>query len=190
MKEFKQALLVFVVFTIGTGLLYPFVVAGIARLAFQDKANGSVIFKNGRAVGSELIGQKFVSAKYFHGRPSSNDYDAANSGGSNFGLSNEKFQQEVAARVRGVRAENGLAPNVQIPADLVLSSASGLDPDISLESALLQARRVAKARGLSENRVTDVVRDMQERRYGQGPARVNVLKLNIAMDDLRTNKGG
>jgi potassium-transporting ATPase KdpC subunit len=182
MRELRQALLVFIVLSIVTGLAYPLFITGLAQTFFLKKANGSLIVVGGKVVGSELIGQKFSSPRYFHGRPSANDYDAGNSGGSNLGPANEKNLKEVAARIERVRTENGLAPEQAILADLVLTSASGLDPDISLDGALLQAARVAKARDLSVENVVDMVTSMAEPIHPGGLRRVNALKLNLALD--------
>lgn len=182
MRELKRALLVFVVFTLGTGLLYPFIVTGVSQLFFKDRASGSLVLKNGKVRGSALIGQKFVDARYFHGRPSANDYDATNSGGSNFGPANGKYLEEITKRATTVRAENGLQTDTALPSDLLLSSASGLDPEISLEGAFLQVARVARARGLSEDRIAAIVRTIAATGYWGGQARVNVLKLNLAID--------
>ena len=136
-------------------------------------------------MGSSLIGQKFTTPQYFHGRPSASDYDATNSGGTNFGPSNAKFIEEVAKRIARIRQEDGLAPTVPVPADLVLASASGLDPDISLEGALLQAERVAKARGLSRQRVSALLLASADHLYGPGSREmVNVLDLNLSLDAL------
>jgi len=182
MREFKQALLVFVVLSLMTGFVYPLFITGLSQAFFSKKANGGLIVAGGKVVGSELIGQKFSNPRYFHGRPSANDYDAGNSGGSNFGPANEKYLKEVAARIEKVRTENGLPPEQTVPADLVLASASGLDPDISLESALLQTARVAKARGMPAEKIADTVRLIAEPIYPGGLTRVNVLKLNLALD--------
>jgi len=135
MKESVRALLIFLVFSVAAGIAYPLGITGLARLFFKEKATGSLVTDQGRAVGSALIGQKFTGARYFHGRPSANDYDAANSGGDNFGPANRKYLEEVAGRVKKTRSENGLGPDAPVPADLVLASASGLDPHISPEAA-------------------------------------------------------
>ncbi len=185
MRPFLRALLVFVVLSILTGLAYPFAITGLARLLFPEKAMGSLVLAGGKVVGSSLIGQKFTTPQYFHGRPSASDYDATNSGGTNFGPSNAKFIEEVAKRIARIRQEDGLAPTAPVPADLVLASASGLDPDISLEGALLQAERVAKARGLSRQRVSALVLASADHLYGPGSREmVNVLDLNLSLDAL------
>jgi potassium-transporting ATPase KdpC subunit len=184
MKEFKRAALVFLVFSIITGLAYPLIITGLSQTFFPYKANGSLVRVGDRTVGSELVGQKFSSTRYFHGRPSANDYDASNSGGTNFGPASEKYLAEVVGRIKAIRTENGLSSEASVPADLVLASGSGLDADISLEAAVLQAPRVARARGLPADRVMNTVQTMAEHVYPKGWARVNVLKLNLALDRL------
>jgi K+-transporting ATPase ATPase C chain len=148
-----------------------------------------MITSGNEAVGSELIGQMFRSKKYFHGRPSAADppYNASGSTGSNFGPSNAKFLEVAKNRIEEIRDENGLSATIPIPADLVLASASGLDPHISVESAMLQVKRIAKERGLSESELEGIVRQHIDhpllKMWGQ--QRVNVLKLNLAMDELK-----
>jgi K+-transporting ATPase ATPase C chain len=141
---------------------------------------------NGTLVGSELIGQNFSSPGYFHGRPSAVDYNAASSGGSNLGPTSAKLMEQVRQRVEKVRQENNLSPDATVPADLVLASGSGLDPHISPAGALLQVQRVAKVRELSESKVRTLVEEhIEGQQYGLfGQERVNVLKLNIALDEL------
>ena len=145
--------------TVLLGLAYPFAMTGISQLFFREKANGSLVVSDNRVAGSSLIGQNFTNPKYFHGRPSAMEkpYDASNSGGTNFGPSNAKFLEEVAKRIEKVRKENTLDPAAPVPADLVLASASGLDPHISVETAMLQVPRIAKARGLQESEVQDAL---------------------------------
>jgi potassium-transporting ATPase KdpC subunit len=183
MKELGRALLIFVVLSIGTGLVYPFVVTGLSQLLFSRQSNGSLILANGKTKGSRLIGQSFTSPKYFHGRPSAMErpYDASNSGGSNSGPTNKKYLEQVEARIRQVRNENGMSADAAVPADLVLASGSGLDPDISTDSAFVQIPRIARARGMSETEVRDLVIDAAEGGYW-GHERVNVLELNMALD--------
>jgi K+-transporting ATPase ATPase C chain len=189
MRHVKQAILVFIVFSVLCGLVYPFLITAVSQFIFPWRSNGSIITSGNQIFGSELIGQKFNSSKYFHGRPSATDpaYNASASGGSNSGPSNDKFRDEVMKRIEEVRNGNGLPSNVPIPADLVLTSASGLDPHISVESAMLQVKRIARERGLPEPEVEKVVNQHIERRllgiWGQ--PRVNVLKLNLAMDKLK-----
>ncbi len=188
MKQLMRAVLIFIVLSLMTGLAYPLVVTGLAELFFPWKASGSLITDRGRVVGSALIGQKFTKARYFHGRPSANDYDASNSGGTNFGPASAQFIQEVKARVEQTRIEDNLRPDAPIPADLVLASGSGLDPDISVESASIQIPRVAKERAVSEEVLKDLVARAAEEQGGWVEPRVNVLRLNMATDRLPGQK--
>lgn len=176
-------------FTLLAGVVYPLVVTGVARLAFPDRARGSLVEVEGRAVGSHLIGQAFAEPRYFWGRPSATSakpYDGAASTGSNLGPTNPALVTAVRARVEAFRAadpEQGTAP---IPIDLVTTSGSGLDPDVSPAAALYQVRRVARARGLPEDCVRALVeRHVEGRTFGVlGEPRVNVLELNLALDAL------
>jgi potassium-transporting ATPase KdpC subunit len=188
MKDFVRSLLVFIVMTLLTGLVYPLAVTGISKIGLHQQAQGSMIASEGIVVGSSLIGQQFTSTKYFHGRPSALEkaYDAGNSGGSNSGPSNAKFLKEVSERVNKVREDNGLEPAVSVPADIVLASGSGLDPHISVEAAMLQIRRVAKTRRLPEMEVNNLLqRHVEVPLLGFiGQNRINVLLLNLALDEL------
>ena len=190
MKAFGRALLFFILFSILTGLAYPMFITGLCQLIFPHTANGSLIIAGDKIVGSDLIGQNFSRPGYFNGRPSAIEkpYDASNSGASNFGPSNTKFLEEVGKRIDKVRQENGLNPGVPIPADLVLASGSGLDPHISLDAALIQVPRVAKARNLPEAQVRETVEKFAESPFLglTDGKRVNVLKLNLALDTLMT----
>jgi potassium-transporting ATPase KdpC subunit len=186
MKELKRALIAFGILVVITGVVYPLAATGIAQLTMSHRANGSIIVVNGHAIGSELIGQQWTSPKYFHGRPSAVAYDASNSGASNLGPSSADLEKIVTERIAKVRSENGMATDAPVPADLVTASASGLDPDISPESALLQVQRIATARGLSPSTVRHLV-DTHTRKpflgiWGQ--SRVNILELNVALDKL------
>jgi K+-transporting ATPase ATPase C chain len=196
-REIRPAIVVLLALTLITGLAYPLAMTGIAQVIFPTQAQGSLIERDGTVVGSTLIGQQFTSDKYFHGRPSAitapdpNDstktvaapYNAANSGGSNLGPSNKALIDRVQGDMAALKKEN---PSMPVPADLVTTSASGLDPDISPEAALFQVPRVAKARNLPEQRVRQLVTDStQGRLLGLlGEPRVNVLQLNLALDKL------
>lgn len=186
MRYLKQAILIFVVFAILCGLVYPLSITLVSQLLFPHTSNGSMLTAGNKAVGSELIGQRFDSSKYFYGRPSSTDpaYNASGSAGSNLGPSNVNFLEEVKKRVEKVRNENGLPPDTPIPADLVLASASGLDPHISVEAAMLQVRRISLERGMSVAELEGIVRQhIEYPLWGiWGQSRVNVLKLNLALD--------
>jgi potassium-transporting ATPase KdpC subunit len=190
MRQFVRALLLFILFSVLTGLAYPFLVTGLCQLIFPYKANGSLIIANGKIVGSDLIGQTFTSTKYFNGRPSAIEkpYDASNSGGSNFGPSNAKFLEEVGKRIGKVRQEDGLNPGASVPADLVLASGSGLDPHISLDAAMIQVPRVGGARKLSDAQVREIVDKLAETPFLglAGQKIVNVVQLNLALDALAT----
>jgi K+-transporting ATPase ATPase C chain len=166
---------------------YPLVVFGISQAFFHDKANGSLILdKDGAVRGSKLLAQGFTDPKYFHPRPSAagNGYDAANSGGSNLGPTSKKLNDAIKDRVAAYRKENGLSETEPVPADAVTASGSGLDPQISLRNAELQTPRVAKARGLSEEKVSELVQQNTDGRdLGVlGDPGVNVLELNLALD--------
>jgi potassium-transporting ATPase KdpC subunit len=170
--------------------IYPVVVWGIAQIAFPAKANGSLITRDGKIIGSELIGQNFSDPKYFHPRPSSagdTGYDATSSGGSNLGPLSKKLVGAVKERIEAYRAENDLATSVPIPADAVTASASGLDPHISIANALLQAKRIAKARSMPDQAVLEKIKAYTEGRdlgiFGE--PRINVMKINLALDDKK-----
>jgi potassium-transporting ATPase KdpC subunit len=169
---------------------YTYFVTAVAQVTMPDKANGSLLYVDGKVVGSALIGQSFTSPGYFHGRPSALDYEGDESAGSDLGPTSAKLIEDVRLRVEQVRSENGLAPDAPVPADLVTSSASGLDPNISVESAMLQVSRVAAARGLPEPAVRELVNKYIELpQFGVlGSEKINVLKLNIALDELAKGK--
>jgi potassium-transporting ATPase KdpC subunit len=182
-KNLITAILMTIATTILLGIIYPLVVTGLAQVIFPKKANGELIEVNGKLVGSRLIGQGFSSPAYFHSRLSSagNGYDAANSNASFLGPTNHQLVDRVKTDVATLQAEN---PGTSVPIDLVTSSASGLDPDITPAAADFQVPRIAKQRGISEDRVRDLIREQTTpRQFGfLGEPRVNVLELNLALD--------
>jgi K+-transporting ATPase ATPase C chain len=185
LKIIKISVLILVLICV-LQVVYTYVITGIAQLVFPYQANGSLLYVDGKLVGSELIGQEFTSPGYFHGRPSAREYNTLDSGGSNLGPTSAKLMEQVKERVERVRKENGLAPGTTVPPDMVLTSGSGLDPHISPENAFLQVGRVAKVRNLAEAEVRVLVEKYVEQpQLGVlGATKVNVLKLNIALDEL------
>jgi K+-transporting ATPase ATPase C chain len=195
LREIRPAILILVLLTLITGLAYPLAMTAIAGVIFPKQAQGSLIEKDGKVVGSALIGQEFKEDKYFHGRPSATvapdpadatktvpaPYNAANPGGSNLGPTSKALNDRIKADVEKLKGEN---PSAAVPVDLVTTSASGLDPDISPESALFQVPRVAKARHMAEDRVRELVTENTKGRFAGllGEPRVNVLALNLALD--------
>ena len=203
LRQIRPAIVMIIGLTLITGLAYPLGMTGLAQLVFPHQANGSLIEKDGKVIGSELIGQNFADARYFHGRPSAttdtdpNDpaktvpapYNASNSGGSNAGPTSKGLIDRVTQDADKLKAEN---PSGPIPVDLVTTSASGLDPDISPAAALFQVPRVAQARGLPEDKVRKLVnQSIEGRSLGIiGERRVNVLKLNMRLDSETTRQAG
>lgn len=187
-KEIKISILAFLIFTFFCGVVYPIAITVIAQMSFPGSSNGSVITNVGGPIGSALIGQSFKQTRYFQGRPSATDpeYNAEGSGASNSGPSNAKFLEQVRARVEALRGKYGLEADASVPADLVTASASGLDPHISVESALLQARLVSRERGLKTEEVENLIMSHVESPFlgFWGNQRVNVLILNRDLDLL------
>ena len=187
-RHLRTAVLMTVVLTVGLGIVYPLIMTGIGQVLFPSQANGSLVRdSSGNVIGSAILAQNFTQPQYFHPRPSaagSDGYDATSSGGSNLGPTSQKLVDSVNERVSAYRAENGLAAGASVPVDAVTTSASGLDPDISPANALIQAGRVARARNLSEEQVRALVnQSIEGRTLGiLGEPRVNVLKLNMALD--------
>lgn len=189
MKVIRTSIMALIVFTIITGIIYPFAVTGIAQLLFPFQANGSIINQNGNNVGSALIGQQFSDPRYFGGRPSATSpypYNASSSSGSNLGQSNPALLNAVQERIARLKAEDS-ANNKPVPVDLVTASGSGLDPHISPAAAEYQTARVARNRGIDETKVRALITAYTEpRQFGIfGEPVVNVLQLNLALDELK-----
>jgi potassium-transporting ATPase KdpC subunit len=193
LRQLRPAILLTLLLTLLAGILYPLATTGVAQALFPSQANGSLVYQNGKAVGSRLIGQYWTQPQYFHGRPSATlnlhgtpaPYEADNSGGSNLGPTSSALTQTVQQRIAALKQENPDVPaGTPIPADLVTASASGLDPDISVAAAYYQIPRVAKARGMSQAAVRAIVdQHITGRFLGLfGEPRVNVLDLNLALD--------
>jgi len=195
MKQLRPAIVITVLFIIVTGLIYPGIVTGLAQLIFPYQANGSLHYANGKLVGSDLIGQYWTSARYFHGRPSAtlnpsstpSPYEADNSSASNLGPTSATLLKSVKDRVAQLKKENPNAPAGPVPVDLVTSSGSGLDPDISVAAALYQVPRIASERGMSQDKVRQLVMDNTQGKFLGlfGEPLVNVLNLNLALDNAK-----
>ncbi len=197
LREIRPAVVFVVALALITGIAYPFAITGLAQVIFPDQAQGSLVERDGKVVGSALIGQEFTSEGYFHGRPSATTapdpsdpaktipapYNAANSGGSNLGPTNKLLIERIQGDIEKAKRDN---PSVQVPVDLVTSSSSGLDPDISPAAALFQVPRVSKARNLPESQVRQLVDENTRGRFAGllGEPRVNVLALNMALDRM------
>jgi len=185
-QNLKIAILFTMVTTVLLGIVYPLVVTGLSQLLFRDKANGQLISRNGEIIGSRMIGQTFAGPGYLHSRPSAagNGYDAANSGGTNYGPTNQKLVDRVKADTERLQAEN---PGERVPVELVTTSASGLDPELSPAGAEFQVPRIAHERGLSEEQVRAIIaRYSSPRQLGYlGEPRINVLEVNLALDETK-----
>jgi potassium-transporting ATPase KdpC subunit len=183
-KHLITAFLMTIATTILLGVLYPLLITALAQVLFKDKANGQIRYRNGEAIGSRIIGQPFTSAKYFHSRPSAagNGYDAANSGGTNYAPTNQKLIDRVRSDATSLHQEN---PAQLVPVDLITTSASGLDPDISPAAADFQVLRIARERAVPESAIRDLVQKHTYQRAFSlfGEPRVNVLELNLALDE-------
>jgi len=186
MKQILKSLKIYVIFTILLGLIYPLAITVIAQKLFSFQANGSLLKNGDTVIGSRLLSQGFTGPQYFEPRMSANNYDGTNSGATNLGPSSKKLMDATADKIAKVRQANGLNTETPIPADMVLTSASGLDPHISLKNAMLQSGRVARARGISENDIKNLIaRNTDSDFIGiWGHQGVNVLALNIALDEL------
>ena len=189
-KTLWRAFVLLVGLTVLTGVFYPLIVTGLSQMVFPTRANGSIVRRSGREIGSELIGQDFSAPKYFHGRPSASRYDATASGGSNLAQTNRKLVRLLKFRVAEIREEDRLAARQKVPSDRVTSSASGLDPDLTIEGAMSQVHRIAAVRRIDEKALRQLVKRSAERPFLGifGSPRVNVLKLNLALDSLANRR--
>jgi K+-transporting ATPase ATPase C chain len=185
-QNLKIAILITIVTTVLLGIIYPLVVTGLSQVLFHDKANGQLISRNGEIIGSRIIGQTFAGPGYLHSRPSAagNGYDAANSGGTNYGPTNQKLIDRVKADTQRLQGEN---PGAPVPVELVTTSASGLDPELSPAGAEFQIPRIARERGVSEGQVRAIIAQHTKRRQlgFLGEPRVNVLEVNTALDETK-----
>jgi len=190
MRLFIQSIRQTILWTIIAGVAYPLVMTGLAQVLFHRQANGSLIERNGKVVGSELLAQQFTGDKYFWPRPSTGSYATVPSGASNLGPTSQALQSNVTANAAAFRTGNKLPADAPVPADMVFASGSGLDPHISPEAARLQVARVAAARGITENQIKALLeRFVEPPQWGIfGEPRVNVLRLNVALDELNAKK--
>jgi K+-transporting ATPase ATPase C chain len=192
MLQMKRSLLVFAGLSLICGLIYPLVITAVSQAVFPRQSNANIIKNGDIIIGSQLIGQLFTGPKYFHGRPSATDppYDASNSGGSNLAPSSAKLLEQVQTRIEQVRRENRLPANTLIPADLVLASASGLDPHISVDAALLQVPRIAQERKITLLAIERMIHQNTQHPFLGiwGKERVHVLNLNIALDNFKAQQ--
>ena len=185
LNELKRAVIIFGTLAVILGLIYPLVITGISQVAFPYQANGEMIKINGNIVGSELIGQNFDGPQYFQSRPSAIEYNASTSGGSNYGPTNQKLIDRVNETISEIKVNDSIPSNATIPSDLVLASGSGLDRYISVDSALIQVSRIAKARNISESTIDDLIQKNQEVPFPWvGKPIVNVLNLNLALNEI------
>lgn len=189
MKQLKISIMMLLIFTVLTGFIYPVLVTGVGQVFFLEKINGSLVYDFAAVKGSSLIGQKFVSLKFFHGRPSSVNYDASGSGGSNLGPTNKKLADEVVNRAEQARKDFNIPESAVIPADMLFASASGLDPHISFEAAMLQVQAIASARKIDISDVINLIDSYCVKQYYfTGDRYVNVLLLNTALEKGESNE--
>ncbi|HET9570701.1 MAG TPA: potassium-transporting ATPase subunit KdpC [Bacteroidales bacterium] len=189
MKTIRTALLLFLVLTVLTGMVYPLVITGVAQLAFPAKANGSILVENRQVIGSALLGQRFDSTAYFSSRPSATEYQSLPSGGSNFAVTSNKLLHQVAVRAKQFGSANGLSDTKSIPSEMLFASASSLDPHISPQAARLQVNRIVVARRLNTVHKKKLLRLIDEQTekpqfFCLGEERVNVLQLNLQLDKV------
>lgn len=192
MLQLKRSILVFAGLSIICGLIYPLIITAVSQVVFPRQSNASIIKQGDVVIGSKLLGQQFSRPEYFHGRPSATDpsYDASNSSGSNLAPSSAKLLEQAKTRLELVRKENGLHSSMPVPADLVLASASGLDPHLSVEAAVLQVPRISKERKIPQSVIEKIVEQNIENPFLGiwGMQRVNVLQLNIALDSINVQR--
>lgn len=187
MSKIIVSLRAFLTLAILLGIIYPLFITGLSKIIMPQKANGSLIIKNKEIIGSKLIGQSFDDPKYFHSRFSASNYDAKKSTASNLAPSNKKLLEQVATRIKQIKTENNLKKDIDLPADMVLTSASGVDPHISISNAMLQLPRVAKIRKIPSNKIESLIKQNTDPDFIGiwGHEGVNVLKLNLALDELK-----